>query len=195
MMDRRNFLEGVAASIVLTITPGVARAVVASSTPASSVLIVYRSDLREAASLAASMDVVLHGVGIKAVQFGRNEGQLTTFAHIDAALRLGRGGRVVGVMDDASAVLFQQIAAAQGGGFLVETQHRFDGVRVRHRSRRTDGSEDLCWSDRIDGWTPRMARRHVDVIVGRPTSPIGAEPSHTGGSSAGLGLVSFVITL
>lgn len=206
-MDRRNFLESIAGGAVFAGAPAFVRAAAAmpASAPTASavrprvrtdpVLVVHRSDLSGSTALATALVGALRAEGTPATLLDRSAPDLASFASIDSVLRGAHGARVAGVMDDAAALLFQQLAASQGGSWLVEGQHRFDGGDVRHRLNAV-GASARAWSEPIDGWAPRIARRYAEIVTGRPATggiEVGASPAQ--GVAGATRLVSFVIDL
>lgn len=206
-MDRRNFLGSIAGGALFVGAPVFVRAGVPmpSSAPTASavpprvrtepVLVVHRGDLPGSTALATAIVGALRAEGTPATLLDRSAQDLASFASIDSVLRGAHGARVAGVMDDAAALLFQQLAASQGGSWLVEGQHRFDGGEVRHRLNAVL-APTLAWSEPIDGWAPRIARRYAEIVTGRPASGgmyAGASPAN--GEADATRLVSFVIDL
>ncbi len=206
-MDRRNFLGSIAGAALFAGAPVFVRSAVAtpaSASPAAAVprvhaepvLVVHRSDLPGSTALATAIVGALRAAGTPATLLDRGAEDLVSFASIDSVLRSAHGARVAGVIDDAAALLFQQVAASQGGSWLVEGQHRFDGAHVRHRLHAAGAAPALAWSDPIEGWAPPIARRYTEIVTGRPaTGAIDAGASPANGEADGTGLVSFVIDL
>ncbi|NMG53839.1 hypothetical protein [Aromatoleum aromaticum] len=120
-MDRRIFLKGVLGSGALTAMP---LAALANFPPGGAdagrrVLVVAQADFSQALAIARGL---ADGFGIRPV--AANVQQLGSFAGVSAILDRAGQARVIGVMDDASALIFQQIAAARGAGLAMETHHR-----------------------------------------------------------------------
>lgn len=207
-MDRRNFLESIAGGALFAGAPLFVRSAVAmpaSAPPAAAVaprvrtepvLVVHRSDLPGSTALATAIVGALRAAGTPATLLDRSAEDQVSFASIDSVLRGAHGARVAGVMDDAAALLFQQLAASRGGFWLVEGQHRFDGADVRHRLHAAGAARALAWSEPIEGWALRIARRYTEIVTDRPaTDAIDAGASPANGEADGTGLVSFVIDL
>ncbi len=206
-MDRRNFLGSIAGGTLFAGAAVFVRSAVAMPASASAastlspcvrtqpVLVVHRSDLPGSTALATAIVGALRAEGMPATLLDRSGPELASFASIDSVLRGAHGARVAGVMDDAAALLFQQLAASQGGSWLVEGQHRFDGGDVRHRLNAV-GASALAWSEPVEGWAPRIARRYTEIVTGRPaTGAIDAGASPANGEADATRLVSFVIDL
>lgn len=119
-MDRRGFLKGVAGGGALGAMPLAALAQLdedGGSAPA--VMLVAQAELPQALAIASGLATEL---GVRPVAAGVRE--LGSFAGVTALLERAGQGRVVGVMDDASALIFQQIAAARGAGLVMDTCRR-----------------------------------------------------------------------
>lgn len=196
-MERREFLATIAAGASLAVAPVLIRGAAAAPSPgaplpASHVLVVHQGDLVPAVSLARCIVASLRDAGLRPDALACSAGDLADLAGIDGALRLGRGGRIVGVMDDAAAVLFQQVASSRGCDSCVEVHHRFHADGVRHRLHSvSDGA--LGWSDSGDAWTARIAERYVDILAGRAIRVDDAGRRIPPGHGYGPGLVSFVV--
>lgn len=224
-MDRRNFLESVAGGALLAGAPVLVRhAFAMPASPAPSVaslapgakpiasaardervVVVHRGDLPGAAALAAAIAGSLRKAGTPATLLDRRAGDLASFASIDTVLRDAHGARIAGVMDDAAALLFQQLAASHGAVWLVEGRHRFDDTHVRHRLHAAGLAPAPAWSEPVGGWAPRIARHYTEIVMGRTAREgIGAGAqaangrmgaSELSGNTNPTSLVSFVIDL
>ncbi|AYH44787.1 hypothetical protein [Azoarcus sp. DN11] len=119
-MDRRGFLKGVAGGGALGAMPLAAMAHLgeagAAGRPAA---VIAQADSPQALALARALAA---GLGVRPVAAGG--GELGSFAGVTGLLDRAGSGRVIGVMDDASAVIFQQIAAARGAGLVMDTYRR-----------------------------------------------------------------------
>lgn len=200
-MDRRNFIKSLLASGVLGSSPLVAQA--ASELfrlgAAQPVMIVGQSGLPHADDLVVRLEQVFATAGINYVQARASGSELTGYSHVAALLDRVPGKRVIGVMDDAAALIFQELAAARGGACAVSTHHRFTGQEVRHccTSAGLDGS--VVWSDVLPDHAERISRLYAGAIVGqesagslraRPESQDQVRAAGTPGS-----LVSFLVTI
>ncbi|MBN9463951.1 MAG: hypothetical protein J0H00_22350 [Burkholderiales bacterium] len=221
MMQRRRFLGSVAAGGALAGAPLIAQASLDpaaaaiphadSARPLASaarapvdtarptvggmhVAIVSRNDLPEAAALSRAIAATLREAGARPVLLERGSDALAAFDDIDAMLA-GAGTHLVGIVDDAQAVLLHEVAAARGGGFLVEARHRFHARAVRHHLRGPDGADPVAWSDPLDEWPRRIAQCHAAALAGRPLPPAASQRPLAGGRATGIGLVSFVLAL
>ncbi len=192
-MDRRNFIGTLLASGVLGATLPAARAADDLFLPgANRVLIVGQSDQPYALELTAQLRQVFTAAGIPHMQAVAGGTELAQVAHVIALLEKARGGRVIGVMDDAAAVIFQELAAARGGACVLSTHHRFGAGAVRHCCTSATLEAGIVWSEPISAQAGRIAGVYAGAIGGRqraaPTVPA-TGPADGGPAS----LVSFLI--
>lgn len=189
MMDRRDFLKSVTAGGVLA---GASASAGASILPADSpVLIVCQSDLPAAVELTGSIAGALRALGAAPATVAETGARLRSLSCIDA-LACGGADRIAGVMDDAAAVLFQEVAAARGYGTVARACHRFHVAGVRHHFHRTGMNGALAWSEPASGWHAHIARLYAEVLTGLPPRPIAGTAS---GRGLGTGLASFILNI
>lgn len=125
-MDRRIFLKGVVGGGVLGAAPLAATAKLAEGAATDRpVTVIAQAESGEALAMAHGLAA---GLGVRLVAASVRE--LGSYAGVTALLERARGGRVIGVMDDASAVIFQQIAAARGAGLLMDTHRRIGAASL-----------------------------------------------------------------
>jgi hypothetical protein len=120
-MDRRIFLKGLIGSGALGATPLAAFAGLPAdfTGEARPVVLVAQAGLPQAAALARGLAA---GLGTRPLAADAHE--LGSYAGVSAILDRAGRARVIGVMDDASALIFQHIAAARGTGLAMHTHHR-----------------------------------------------------------------------
>lgn len=122
-MDRRIFLKGVLGGGALGATPLAAMAGFGGSGADGAarrpVMVVAQAESPQALALARGLAAEQ---GVRPVAASAQA--LGSFAGVTALLERAGRARVVGVMDDASAVIFQQIAAARGAGLVMDTYRR-----------------------------------------------------------------------
>jgi hypothetical protein len=82
-------------------------------------VLVAQAGLPQATALARGLAA---GLGTRSLEAGATE--LGSYAGVSAILDRAGRSRVIGVMDDASALIFQQIATARGARLAMHTQHR-----------------------------------------------------------------------
>lgn len=199
-MERRNFLKSLTASGVLAAGPmplvaGTAAAVEsAAGSQAAPVVIVCQTGLDGAAALAADIAAELRAAGLSGVfHIDASAGELADVGRIEAILASRVPARIVGVMDNAAAIVFQTVAADRGGVYLIETQHRVSADGTRHHFTHVGLDGAMTWSDRPGGGRPQLAGLYADVLVGRAPAAIrGASTAAVDGGTA-TALVSFVL--
>lgn len=195
-MERRSFLKalvaGSAASVpALPVLAGEPSAALGRTPP---ILLVCQSDLPAAATLGAALAAALRQAGApQARRIDLPPGELRTLAGIDAALAEGRPGRIVGLMDDASAVLFQEVAATRGHGTLWQARHGMGDDGVRHCCQPTGLAGALVWRAAPGGWEAPLARLYADLLTGRALQAPGRPHPPAAGHAAHDAMVSFVL--
>lgn len=198
-MDRRFFLKSLLAgsAVASPVLPALASGLPDSADAAAPALLVIQSDASAALGLGAALAAALHQTGQRRIARRELTGRaLREPAHIDAALADGRQGLIVGVMDDASALLFQEIAARHGQGACLQTQHRFTAGDVRHHCRVTGLNEAIVWRETQEKQgTPgnSLAQLYADILNGQPPRSFGSGRPATAQGGAYASLVSFVI--
>lgn len=200
-MERRDFLKGVLGGGALVGVPlgaFAAAAVPADVGAAVPVTLVSQVDLPFAAALAARIAGSLEATGLRVARLAPHRDELGRFANVMAMLDGARNGHLIGVMDDASAVIVQQLAASCGAACVIQTHHRVSEGAVRSCCTVAGLESNLVWSDGAASPTDRIGRLYAQA-VGRGRAPSGrpaavaedAFASANGASAASL--VSFVI--
>ncbi|WP_041646476.1 hypothetical protein [Aromatoleum aromaticum] len=119
-MDRRVFLKGVLGGGALGVMPFAAMAnPFVRGGGQRPVMVVAQAELPEALAIARGLGAEM---GVQPVSASVRE--LGSFAGVAALLDRAGQGRVIGVMDDASALIFRQIAAARGAGLALDSHRR-----------------------------------------------------------------------
>lgn len=119
-MERRVFLKGVLGGGALGVMPLAAMANPGGGAGGQwPVMVVAQAELPEALAIARGLASEL---GVRPVAASVRE--LGSFAGVAALLDRAGQGRVIGVMDDASALIFQQIAGARGAGLAMDSHRR-----------------------------------------------------------------------
>lgn len=132
-MERRDFLKGAGAGGVLGALPLSAFAALPQGVGDAQrpLVIVHQADVPQAAELAGRLRAMAAPSAVPAATVALGSDELRDFARIVAVLDQWPQARFLGVMDYASATIFQEIAAARGAGYVFETHHRFAGQSVR----------------------------------------------------------------
>jgi len=201
-MDRRNFIKSLLASGVLGSSPLAVQAAdeLLRSGAAQPVLIVGQSGLPQADALVAGLAQVFAAAGITYVQARASGSELNGYSHVVALLNRVPGSRIIGVMDDAAALIFQELAATRGAVCALSTHHRFAGQEVRHCCTSAELDGNIVWSDSLSDHTGRISRLYAGTIGGRGSAADRSVPlsaAHPVGVSPGTpgSLVSFLINV
>jgi hypothetical protein len=200
-MDRRNFIKSLLASGILGSSPLAARAADELFTPGAAlpVMIIGQSGLPHAVEFVARLKQVLVAAGVKHVHAEATGSELTGYSHVSALLDRVPGKRVIGVMDDAAALIFQELAAARGAACVVNTHHRFVDQKVRHCCTAAGLEGSIVWLDSHPDHAERISRLYAGTIAGqepaagRSARVASAEPGRAADGTPG-SLVSFLIT-
>ena len=152
-MDRREFFRRTGGGLLLGAPlaglPATAAALASPDGAATAGLVVLgQADRAGALSLAHRLAAALgHGGRPLPVQ-ARDAAALRRPDQVDALLSLPRGTRVLGVMDDASAVVFLAMAASRGAHLLAHGHHRLATQGpTRHACSATACGEALAWHE------------------------------------------------
>ena len=125
-MDRRVFLKGVLGGGALGATPFAAMANPhVGGGGKRPVIVVAQADSPQALVLAQGLAAEQ---GVRPMAASARE--LGSFGGVTRLLERAGPGRVIGVMDDASALIFQQIAAARGAGLVMDTHRRIGAASL-----------------------------------------------------------------
>lgn len=200
-MDRRNFIKSLLASGVLGSSPLAARAANELFTPGAPlpVMIIGQSGLPHADEFVVRLKQVLVAAGVEHVQAEATGSELTRYSHVSALLDRVPGKRVIGVMDDAAALIFQELAAARGAACVISTHHRFVDQEVRHCCTSAGLEGSIVWSDSHPDHAERISRLYAGTIGGQEpaadrSAPLAAERPAGAAAGAPGSLVSFLIT-
>lgn len=196
-MDRRNFIKSLLASGVLGSSPLAAQAAGELFRPGATqpVLIIGQSGLPHADQLVARLERVFAAAGIDHARESPSGSELTGYAHVAGLLDRIPGHRVIGVMDDAAALIFQELAAARGAACILSTHHRFAVQEVRHCCSPAGLEGNIVWSDSLPDHAERVGRLYAGALGARNPGEHGLPPAaerQEDGTPASL--VSFLIT-
>ena len=134
-MDRREFIKGTGAGSALAavaVAPWSALAAGARlpGGAGASVFIVFQAEWPQAGALARALAQTLAQEGTTHVLRALPARALGDATRVAALLDDVAGARVIGVMDDASAVIVQAMAGSRGAGFMEDRRHHFPDVRL-----------------------------------------------------------------
>lgn len=169
-MDRRIFLKSLMAggAAVTPAIPALASDFLRPADAIASVLLICQNGSPAAQALGAAIATALRQTGKNEVErIDYSATQLREPARIDAALARGRQRQIVGVMDDASALIFHEIAATRGNGSLLQTQHCLATEGVRHHCRMTGLDDAIAWRAPVARWEMSLAQLYADILTGQ----------------------------
>lgn len=195
-MNRRNFIKSLLASGVLGSSPLASQAAneLFTSGAAQPVTIIGQSGLPHAAELVVRLQQVLAAAGIEHVHAEATGSELIEYSHVAALLDRIPGSRVIGVMDDAAALIFQELAAARGAACVVATHHRFTAQSVRHCCTPAGLEAGIVWSDTLPDHAERISRFYAGTLGARDAGERGAAQAAERPDGTPASLVSFLIT-
>ncbi|MCK0506138.1 hypothetical protein [Aromatoleum anaerobium] len=199
-MERRDFLKGMVGGGALV---GVPLGALAAATPAgvaagAAVTIVRQVDLPFAAALAGRIGGSLDAAGMRVARLAPHGDELGRFASVMAILDGARNGHLIGVMDDASAVIVQQLAASRGAACVIQTHHRVSARDVRNCCTVAGLESNLVWSDGVASPADRIGHLYAQAVgrgrasSGSPTA-VAKDGFALANDASAASLVSFVI--
>ena len=199
-MDRRNLIKALMAGGVWGVTPfssWAATSRLALDTTAR-VMIVGQTHLPYAAELATSMVHTFKVAGISNVRVNARGDELTSFSGVSAILDQAPNSRLIGVMDDAAALIFQELAASRGAAYVIQTHHRIQDQGVRHCCTSAGLDASSVWSGSIDTQASQISRLYAQTLIGRRLVVGSGEQAMSRGPAAmrhaaSASLVSFLI--
>lgn len=152
-MDRREFFRragsGMLLGAPLAALPPAAAALglPAGNAGTAPLQVIGQADRPVTLALARQLARALGTAGRPLPVHAPDAAALRRSGQIDALLALPRGSHLLGVMDDASAVVFQAMAASRGAHLLARGHHRLAGGGARHACSATGCGEALAWHE------------------------------------------------
>lgn len=196
-MDRREFVK--AALIGTTISSSGWAACAADGRRNSAIghaAIVTQRGAPHALELAERLRFGLACAGIEPVTWG--ERVLHDYTDISELLSHRSGTWLIGITQDAPAVLTQAIAATQGGTCMLHVQHRIESDTVRHRCTTPIATEVISWSERRSHQASHLGSLYAGMLGANPLSKHTLDRAlyeHATATGASASLVSFLIRL
>lgn len=152
-MDRRTFLSRAGGTALLGAPLAPQPALAATILPpqglaaAAPLSVVGPCDQPAARMLARALVQALADAGWQARLHGHDLADLRRADRLEALLSQPRGALLLGVTDDASAVIVQAMAASRGARLLAHGHHRLAGGRARHACTAIGCDETFVWSE------------------------------------------------
>lgn len=195
-MDRRFFLKSLMAgsAVATPAIPVLASDFLRHADATKPTLLVCQNDFPAAQTLGAAIATALRQAGKSEVErIDYSATQLRQPARIDAALARETQRHIVGVMDDASALIFHEIAATRGNGCLLQTQHCLTADGARHHCRMTGLDDAMAWSTPVARWEMSLAQLYADILTGQAPRVFDIASPKAAYGSMHASLVSFVL--
>lgn len=200
-MNRREFFRRTGSGALLamplaSIAPSALAALHArSDAEAAKLVLVAPADLPAATALAQRLAAALRAAGLAAVLLQPEGEALRRRDGLEALLAQPAGTRLLGVMDDAAAVIVQAVAGSRGARTLAHAQHRGAAAgTVRHCCSATAHDRPIAWRE-----AAHAPQRHVErfylvalggAVLAGGEAPVGADATVPGDS-----LASFLLQL
>jgi hypothetical protein len=117
--------------------------------------------------------------------------QLRDIAALNGLLRREGDGYLLGVMDTASAVIYEELAAVRGTALVARVNHRLGISETHHYCMAPGITADIAWVESTGNRFDRLAQLYAGLLgygdiapPSMPASVLPAVPTH---------LVSFLI--
>lgn len=196
-MDRREFFRRTGGGILLGAPlaglPAAAAAMTSPDRAMTQLVVLGQADRAGAISLAQRLAAAFGSGGRPLPVQARDAAALRRPDQVDALLALPRGARLLGVMDDASAVLFVAMAASRGAHLLAHGHHRLDAQgTTRHACSATACGEALAWRETASHPATHVENFYLATLGEAATGARAPSPAAAG---AGEALASFLIRL
>lgn len=162
-MDRREFFRraggGMLLGAPLATLPAAAAALglPAGSTDAAPLQVIGQADRPATLALARQLAQAFGGAGRPLPVHAHDGAALRHIGQLDALLAQPRGTHLLGVMDDASAVVFEAVAGSRGAHLLARGHHRLAAGGARHACSATACGEALAWHEAAARPAPHLA--------------------------------------
>lgn len=196
-MDRREFFRRTGGGILLGAPlaglPAAAAAMTSPDRAMTQLVVLGQADRAGAISLAQRLAAAFGSGGRPLPVQARDAAALRRPDQVDALLALPRGARLLGVMDDASAVLFVAMAASRGAHLLAHGHHRLDAQgTTRHACSATACGEALAWRETASHPATHVENFYLATLGEAATGARAPSPAAAGTGEA---LASFLIRL
>lgn len=174
-MNRREFFRhaggGVALAMPLAgVAPSALSALQAhGDAKAAPLVLVAPADLPAATALVRRLDGALREAGLHPILLQPEGRALRRIGELEAMLARSAGARLLGVMDDAAAVIFQAVASSRGARTLAHGEHHGTAGTVRHCCSATAHGAPISWREAAYRPQPHLERFYLTALgVGLP---------------------------
>lgn len=195
-MDRRDFITSLLAGGILGTSAWSVQAATLRNGTKGPVGIVLQGDLAPAVGLGDGLRQAFSASGLDCRVSTLDGGELASSKTVATMLPSAPGARLLGVMDDASALIFQALAATRGAATVAVAHHRFAAGRAGLCCDAPGLETRLRWNDALPLHANRIGRLYAALLGGTlPAADIAMAPiGDATANDTAASLVSFLIT-
>ncbi|MCK2095980.1 hypothetical protein [Thauera aromatica] len=195
-MDRREFFRraGGGASLAALSTSALSFQNANFATGRTQLILVGQGDLPAAVALTHRLEETFHATGLRTTVLLPARSELRRIGDLDALLDHPPGTPLLGIMDDAAAVIFQAVAGSRGAHSLASAHHRGSAGTTRHCCSATGYPQPIAWHGAGDGRTRHVEQFYL-AALGEGAAPSAANRSAAAATAAEGALASFLIRL
>ncbi|HRP98119.1 MAG TPA: hypothetical protein PL143_17920 [Rhodocyclaceae bacterium] len=198
-MNRREFIRRTGGGAILamplaSVAPAALAALHArSDAEAAPLVLVAPADLPTATALAQRLAAALRAAGLPATLQHPDGNALRRHDGLSALFAQPAGTRLLGIMDDAAAVIVQAVAGSRGARMLAHGEHRGAAGTIRHCCSATTHDAAIRWREAAHGPQPHLERFYLAALgVGLPA---GGPPTAAAAGVPPGSLASFLLQL
>lgn len=165
-MDRRNFIKSLMAGSALATGSLASHAAenLLAGTMRRPLTLLVQADLAPAHELTSHLSAMLTSVGIRPRNASVTGDQLRDISALNGLLRREGGGYLLGVMDTASAVICEELAAARGTALVARVNHRLDISETHHCCTAPGMTADIAWIESTGNRFDRLAQLYAGLL-------------------------------
>lgn len=195
-MDRREFFRraGGGASLAALSTSALSFQNVNFAAGRTQLILVGQGDLPAAVALARRVEEAFHGAGLRTAVLLPGRSELRRIGSLDALLDHPPGTPLLGIMDDAAAVIFQAVAGSRGAHSLASAHHRSSSSATRHCCSAAGYPQPITWNGAGDDQARHVGQFYLAALGERTAPPASIRPAAAITAAEGA-LASFLIRL
>lgn len=195
-MDRREFFRRAGGGVSLAALSPAALSfgnpdLAAGRTP---LVLVGQGDLPAATALTHRLEEAFRSAGLHTAVRLPGGSELRHIDNLRTLLDHRPGTPVLGIMDDAAAVIFQAVAGSRGAYSLASAHHRSSTGSTRHCCSATGYPQPIAWHGAGDGQARHVEQFYL-AALGEGAAPSAAIRSAAATTAAAGALASFLIRL
>ncbi|WP_159051714.1 hypothetical protein [Thauera aromatica] len=194
-MNRREFLRraGGGASLAALSTSALSFQPSNTAIERTQLVLVGQGDLPVAVSLTHRLEQAFHAAGLRTTVLLPGRSELRHIGKLEALLDHPAGTPLLGIMDDAAAVIFQAVTGSRGAHSLASAHHRSSTATTRHCCSATGYPQPIAWHGAGDGQAQHVEQFYLAALGEHATiRPTAATTATTATEGA---LASFLIRL